>query len=98
MTLPTKIFNRQQIFKSEHLDINLCMYQPLMIYRVQLLCYKDGPQLPALNFTITCTEYGRYTIFYNERLNGVTYPNGYGTQNVFTELCKVIVQGTKLKL
>lgn len=38
------------------------------------LCYKDGPHLP--NFTTTCTNYGRYVIFYNERLNGVIYPEG----------------------
>lgn len=57
------------------------------------LCYKYGPQLPSLNFTITCAEYGRYVIFYNERLDGVNYPTGYILQNVFTEMCKVIVQG-----
>lgn len=57
------------------------------------LCYKDGPQLPPLNFTTTCTEHGRYVIFYNERLDGVTYPAGYKLHNVYTELCEVIVQG-----
>nr|XP_034322419.1 multiple epidermal growth factor-like domains protein 6 [Crassostrea gigas] len=57
------------------------------------LCYKDGPQLPPLNFTTTCTEHGRYVIFYNERLNGVTYPAGYELHNVYTELCEVIVLG-----
>ncbi|XP_052695719.1 multiple epidermal growth factor-like domains protein 10 [Crassostrea angulata] len=55
------------------------------------LCYKDGPQLPPLNFTTTCTEHGRYDIFYNERLDGVTYPAGYKLHNVYTELCEVIV-------
>lgn len=57
------------------------------------LCYKDGPQLPPLNFTTTCIEYGRYVIFYNERLNGAAYPIEYEIENVFTELCEVIVQG-----
>lgn len=57
------------------------------------LCYKDGPQLPPLNFTTTCTEYGRYVIFYNERLDGVSYPDDYEIGNVYTELCDVIVQG-----
>lgn len=57
------------------------------------LCYKDGSQLPHLNFTITCAESGRYVIFYNERLNGVKYPAGYELESVFTELCEVIVQG-----
>lgn len=56
-------------------------------------CYKDGPQLPPLNFTTTCIEYGRYVIFYNERLNGVVYPSTYEVNNVYTDLCEVIVQG-----
>lgn len=41
------------------------------------LCYKDGPQLPPLNFTRICTESGRYVIYYNERLYEVKYPNLY---------------------
>lgn len=57
------------------------------------LCYKDGPQLPPLNFTTTCIEYGRYVIFYNERKDGVVYPDGYQLTNVYTELCEVIVKG-----
>lgn len=57
------------------------------------LCYKDGPQLPPLNFTVPCAESGRYVIFYNERLDGATYPTGYTLDNIFTELCEVIVQG-----
>nr|XP_034321045.1 protein draper isoform X1 [Crassostrea gigas] len=59
------------------------------------LCYKDGPQLPPLNFTTTCTEHGRYVIFYNERLDGVTYSAEYEVHNVYTELCEVTVQGCK---
>ena len=57
------------------------------------LCYKDGPELPPLNFSTTCTLFGRYVIFYNERLDGVAYPAEYVT-NVYTELCEVIVYGT----
>ena len=57
-------------------------------------CYKDGPELPPLNFTTKCTLSGRYVIFYNERLDGVTYPVGYeDAANVYTELCEVIVNG-----
>ena len=59
------------------------------------LCYKDGPELPPLNFTTTCTLFGRYVIFYNERLHGVTYPEGYEL-SVFMELCEVIVYGNLL--
>lgn len=57
------------------------------------LCYKDGPQLPPLNFTEICTVKGRYVIYYSERLDGVIYPEGYEVQNVYIELCEVIVQG-----
>ena len=59
------------------------------------LCYKDGSQLPSLNFTTTCFTSGRYVTFYNERLDGTTYPEGYETLNVYTELCEVIVQGRR---
>lgn len=57
------------------------------------LCYKDGAQLPPLNFTAVCTENGRYVIYYNERLQAHTYPVRYEIENVFTELCEVIVLG-----
>lgn len=61
--------------------------------KTSTLCYKDGPQLPPLNFTTVCTQPGRYVIFYNEILDGFTYPKGYKHENVFTELCEVIVLG-----
>ncbi|XP_062607064.1 multiple epidermal growth factor-like domains protein 10 [Saccostrea cucullata] len=51
-------------------------------------CYKDGPDLPPLDFETTCTGYARYVIFYNERR-----PN---EPLSFTELCEVIVQGCYL--
>ena len=58
------------------------------------LFYKDGPALPPLNFTTTCTLSGRYVIFYNERFDGVTYPVGYEVEGtVFMELCEVTVNG-----
>lgn len=56
------------------------------------LCYKDWPLLP-LNFTTVCAAFGRYVIFYNERLAGVTYPTGFELYNVYTELCEVVVFG-----
>lgn len=62
------------------------------IFERSILCYKDGPQFPPLNFTTTCTKHGRYVIFYNERLDGVSYPEGYWAF-VYTELCEVIVLG-----
>ena len=60
------------------------------------LCYKDGSTLPPLNFTTTCTLSGRYIMYYNERLDGVTYPAGYEDitrHSVLTDLCEVTVNG-----
>lgn len=60
-----------------------------------ILCYKDGPALPLLDFNTNCITNGRYVIFYNERLDGVVYPAEYETRYVFTELCEVIVDGKR---
>lgn len=60
------------------------------------LCYKDGPLLPPLDFTTACFQHGRYVIFYNERLNEITYPEGYEDYVSYTELCEVIVLGCNL--
>lgn len=60
------------------------------------LCYKDGPELPLLDFNTTCTTHGRYVIFYNERLIGINYPQRYVTENVLTELCEVTVTGISM--
>lgn len=60
------------------------------------LCYKDGPRLPPLNFTTHCTGYGRYVIYYNERVNTANYSEEYEIENVYTELCEVIVKGTSV--
>ncbi|XP_056014351.1 multiple epidermal growth factor-like domains protein 10 isoform X2 [Ostrea edulis] len=56
------------------------------------LCYKDGSDLPPLDFSTTCISHGRYVIFYNERQPGVQYPAGYELTSV-TELCEVTVLG-----
>ncbi|XP_078327550.1 uncharacterized protein LOC111113525 [Crassostrea virginica] len=59
-------------------------------------CYIDGNQLPPLNFTTTCITFGRYVTFYNERLDGIPYFEGYNnyvTGTDYTELCEVIVYG-----
>ncbi|XP_056019836.1 protein draper-like [Ostrea edulis] len=59
------------------------------------LCYKNGQELPTLDFSTPCVKHGRYVIFYNERLDGTTYPTGYETVGVYTELCEVTVTGCK---
>ncbi|XP_061170694.1 receptor-type tyrosine-protein phosphatase epsilon-like [Saccostrea echinata] len=58
------------------------------------MCYKDGPELPPLNFTskLDCIGHTRYVIYYNERLTRVTYPEGYGFHS-YTQLCEVVVEG-----
>lgn len=38
-----------------------------------------------------------YHFFYNERLKGVTYLNGYEVNHIITELYEVTVQGLFLK-
>lgn len=57
------------------------------------LCYKDGPELPPLDFNTTCITHGRFVIFYNERLDRIKYPDNYQVSPVFTELCEVTVLG-----
>lgn len=57
------------------------------------LCYKDGLELPPLDFNTDCNTHGRYIMFFNERLKGIQYPHGYEYSNAFTELCEVIVTG-----
>ncbi|XP_062587741.1 uncharacterized protein LOC134249391 [Saccostrea cucullata] len=59
--------------------------------RNSYLCYKDGPELPLLNFIIVCSIKGRFVTYYNERISGVTYPDEYQTTGVVTELCEVQV-------
>ncbi|XP_062571183.1 multiple epidermal growth factor-like domains protein 11 [Saccostrea cucullata] len=59
------------------------------------MCYKDGLQLPSLDFTTTCEGHGSYVIFYNERLDGTVYPEGY-EKLIITELCEVVVEGCKM--
>ncbi|XP_062567736.1 multiple epidermal growth factor-like domains protein 10 [Saccostrea cucullata] len=56
------------------------------------LCYKDGPELPPLDFNTTCIKHGRYLTFYNERLLKISYPDEYESM-VITELCEVMVYG-----
>lgn len=56
-------------------------------------CYKNGPELPPLDFNTNCKAHGRYVIFYNERLNRLNYPSGYQLASVYTELCDVAVTG-----
>ncbi|XP_056017459.1 receptor-type tyrosine-protein phosphatase T-like [Ostrea edulis] len=59
------------------------------------LCYKNGQELPTLDFNTACVKHGRYVIFYNERLDGKTYPTGYQTEVAHTELCEITVTGCK---
>ncbi|XP_056002935.1 receptor-type tyrosine-protein phosphatase T-like isoform X2 [Ostrea edulis] len=60
-----------------------------------VLCFKDTMYTNATipNPTnITCPRHGRYVIYYNERLQNVTYPDGY-SQYAKNELCEFEVYG-----
>ncbi|XP_062573681.1 platelet endothelial aggregation receptor 1-like, partial [Saccostrea cucullata] len=56
------------------------------------LCYKNNDEIPTLEFSTTCIGHARYVFFYNERLGGITYPEGYENLS-YTELCEFIVLG-----
>lgn len=57
------------------------------------LCYKDGAELPPLDFNRNCFTNGWCVIFYTEMFRK-NYPVGYETESVLTEMCEVTVTGT----
>lgn len=63
------------------------------------LCFKDNiytkSTLPSV-FTTDCFVHGQYIIYYNERIQGVVYPDDY-LSVVRTALCEVEVYGEWLR-
>ena len=60
------------------------------------LCFKDSKYTlstipPVVN--ITCPVHGKYVIYYNERLVGVSYPPDYQPYGAENLLCEVEVYG-----
>lgn len=60
------------------------------------LCFKDRgvynkSTIPVI-FNTNCSVHGQYVIYYNERLPGITYPDGY-SKYAYNDLCEVEVYG-----
>lgn len=60
-----------------------------------IVCYHNtnntNETIPA-EVDISCSVVGRYVIYYNERLPGITYPKDYSVY-AFADLCEVEVFG-----
>ena len=58
------------------------------------LCYHDkGPELPtSVLLNVNCNHLGKHVIFYNERDEAGSNPNGYSREAII-ELCHVEVNG-----
>lgn len=59
------------------------------------LCFHHDDNLlgkPTINQTINCSVRGRYVIYYNERRQGVHYPDYY-SKYAYNEICELEVFG-----
>lgn len=59
------------------------------------LCFHHDHNIsgkPTINQTINCSVRGRYVIYYNERRQGVPYPDYY-SKYAYNEICELEVFG-----
>ena len=65
------------------------------------LCFKDSnytsSTIPQV-VNISCAVHGQYVIYYNERLEGVTYPSDYYPYGAHNLLCEVEVYGKNMNI
>ena len=65
------------------------------------LCFKDSNYTSStipIVVNITCPIHGQYVIYYNERLEGVTYPSDYYPYGAHNLLCEVEVYGKNMNI
>ena len=60
------------------------------------LCYKEQSpytsEFALPSWVVTCNTHGQYVFYYNERLQGITYPDDY-SKYAYNDICELEVWG-----